>query len=70
MDAMHRKLIWVERQNFLGWACTECAWAFNPIGPLVGESIERMIVDYKQQRDKEFTSHVCAEHPRVTQNLR
>ena len=66
IEAMRRELIWVERQNFQGWACTECAWAFNPSGPLVGGSIVEMMAIYKRQRDKEFTSHVCAKHPRVT----
>jgi hypothetical protein len=70
MEAMRRKLVWVEKGNFLGWACTECAWTFNPIGPLVGESIDEMKMNYQQQRDKEFASHVCAEHPRATKNPR
>ena len=64
MEATRRKLVWVERENFQGWACTECAWAFNPLGPLVGESIDDMKMLYKQQCDKEFASHVCAAHPR------
>ena len=62
MDAMRRKLVWVERQDFQGWACTECAWAFNPLGPVVGKSIDEMKAHYEQQRDKEFKSHVCTEH--------
>jgi len=62
--AMRRKLVWIERQNFQGWACTECAWEFKPLGPVVGESIEEMKTQYGQQRDKEFASHVCAEHRR------
>jgi len=70
MDAMHRKLVWVERRNFQGWACTECAWVFNPLGPLVGETLEEMKTHYEQQRAKEFTSHLCAEHPRATENPR
>jgi hypothetical protein len=70
MEAMRRKLVWVEKGNFQGWACTECAWTFNSIGPLVGESIDEMKMNYQQQRDKEFTSHVCAEHPRATKNSR
>jgi hypothetical protein len=41
---------------------------FNPKGPLVGESIEDMKMNFEQQRDKEFKSHVCAEHPRTTGN--
>ena len=70
MEAMRRKLIWVKKRNFQGWACSECAWAFNPIGPAVGVSIAEMMQHYEQQRDKEFTSHVCAEHPRATKNPR
>ena len=68
MGAMRRKLLWVERKNFQGWVCTECAWAFNPSGPLVGQSIDEMKKRYEKQRDLEFTSHVCAEHPRATKN--
>jgi rubredoxin len=68
MAAMRRKLAWVERQNFQGWACTECAWVFDPSGPLVGESIEDMKMQYEKERDKEFASHVCTEHPRATKN--
>jgi hypothetical protein len=66
MEAMRRRLAWVERQNFQGWGCTECAWAFKPLGPLVGESIDEMKMHHEQQRDKEFTSHVCSKHPRAT----
>jgi hypothetical protein len=68
--SMQRKLVWVESQNFQGWACSECAWAFKPVGPLVGESIDEMKMHYEQQRNKEFVSHVCAEHPRPAKNLR
>ena len=68
MEPMHRKLVWAERPNFQGWACTVCAWVFNPSGPLVGDSIDEMKMHYAQQRDKEFASHVCAEHARATKN--
>jgi len=64
VEAMRRKLVWVERPNFLGWACSECAWVFNPVGPVVGKSIEEMKTHYEEQRDKEFASHVCAKRPR------
>jgi hypothetical protein len=70
MEAARRKLVWVERQNLQGWACAEWVWAFNPLGPPIGESIDEMKMHYEQQRDKEFTSHVCAEHPRATKNRR
>ena len=62
MGALRRKLVWVERANFQGWACTECAWVHNPLGPPIGESIDEMKIHYEQQRDKEFASHVCAAH--------
>ena len=68
MEAMRRKLVWVQRHNFQGWACTECAWEFNPSGPVVGQSIEEMKNRYEKQRDEEFRSHVCAEHSRETKN--
>jgi hypothetical protein len=61
-----RELIWVERQNFQGWACSECAWAFNSSGPLIGKTLDEMKMHYQDQRDKEFKSHICAEHPRTT----
>ena len=70
MEAMHRKLVWVKTQNFEGWACGECAWAFKPSGPVRGNSIEEMKMHYEQQRDEEFASHVCADHPRGTKNPR
>jgi hypothetical protein len=68
MEPMRRKLIWVERPNFQGWACSECAWVFNPLWTLVESSIEEMKTSFGEQRDKEFASHVCAEHPKTTKN--
>jgi len=68
MEEIRRKLEWVQRQNFQGWACTECAWEFDPSGPVVGQSIEEMKNRYEKQRDEEFRSHVCAEHSRATKN--
>ena len=62
MKDVRRKLVWAERQDFCGWACSECLWVFNPQGPLFGESLDQMKGYYEQQRDKEFKSHVCAEH--------
>ena len=70
MSAMRHKMLWIEGQNFQGWACSECAWVFKPQGSLLDESIEAMKIHYQEQRDKEFASHVCAEHPRPTKNPR
>lgn len=62
MDAKRRELVWLERQNFQGWACSECAWVFNPAGPPAGRSLDDMKQNFERQRNKEFTSHLCAEH--------
>jgi hypothetical protein len=70
MDAKRRRQVWVERQNFQGWACTECAWVFSASGPPVGNSLEEMKQNYEQRRDKEFASHVCAQHPRAEKDPR
>jgi len=68
VEPTHRKLVWVERPTFQGWACSKCGWVFNPSGPFPGGSIEEMKTNFGQQRDKEFAAHVCAEHPMDARN--
>jgi hypothetical protein len=60
---MRRELVWIERQGFLGWGCSECAWVFKPSGTPTGNSLDEMKRDYEQRRDKDFAAHLCAEHP-------
>jgi rubredoxin len=60
-----RNLVWVKSVRSESWACSECAWAFNPSGPPQGHSLEEMKRNFERQRDKEFAVHVCAEHPRT-----
>jgi hypothetical protein len=62
---MSRKLVWIEQQRFRGWGCSECAWVFNPSGPPIGKSFDEMMRNFELQRDREFTLHVCADHPRA-----
>jgi len=50
---MSRKLVWIEQQRFRGFGCSECAWVFNPTSA----------PNFELQRDKEFSLHVCADHP-------
>jgi hypothetical protein len=52
-EGRHRKLVWVERERFRGFGCSECGWVFNPSSA----------PNFELQRDKEFTLHVCADHP-------
>jgi hypothetical protein len=63
-EAMPRKLVWIERQNFQGYGCSECAWVFNPSGAPTGKSLDEMKQNYEQQCDKHFAEHACTEHPR------
>jgi hypothetical protein len=60
---MSRKLVWIEHKHFRGFGCSECEWQFEPSGPLSGASFAEMMRNFELQRDKEFTSHVCADHP-------
>jgi hypothetical protein len=60
-----RQMIWIEIARMETWACSECAWAFSPSGPPRGSSLDEMKQNYEHQRDKEFASHVCAEHART-----
>jgi len=59
---MSRNLFWIEEQNFRGFGCSECGWRFKPSGAPTGSSVDEMMSNFELQRDKEFTSHVCADH--------
>jgi hypothetical protein len=59
---MSRKLVWIEQQHFRGFGCSECGWRFNASGAPTGSSFDEMMRNFESQRDKEFTSHVCADH--------
>jgi hypothetical protein len=43
----------------MGWACSESAWEFRPLGFPVGDTIAEMKDAYEPQRDGEFEAHVC-----------
>jgi rubredoxin len=58
-----RKLIWIEKNRLHGFGCSACAWVFRPSDPPTGNSFDEMKRNFELQRDNEFTSHVCAEHP-------
>jgi len=64
--AMSRKLVWIEQPLFRGFGCSECAWVFNASGSPTGNSFDEMMRNFELQRDKEFSFHVCADHPRNT----
>jgi hypothetical protein len=62
---MSRELVWIKQQRFAGWGCSECAWVFNSANALAGKSYDELVQNFALQRDKEFTSHVCSDHPRA-----
>jgi hypothetical protein len=59
---MSRKLVWIEKESFRGFGCSECDWRFRPFGAPTGKTFDEMLRSFELQRDKEFTSHVCAEN--------
>jgi hypothetical protein len=61
---MDRELVWIEKERFEGWVCSDCGWQFTASGPLVRGSIEEMIRAFERERDEAFEAHVCAEHPK------
>jgi hypothetical protein len=60
--AMSRTLVWIEQPRFRGFGCSECGWRFKPSGDPEGKSFEEMMHNFESLRDKEFKSHVCADH--------
>ena len=58
------ELVWVEEQRSTGWACSGCAWQFNPSTFPAGNTLGEIKQNYEWQRDKDFESHVGVEHPK------
>ena len=62
-----RRLVWIDETRFRAFVCSECAWVFDFSGSVTGNSLNEAIRNFELQRDREFSSHICADHPR-TQN--
>ena len=63
--AVGRQLIWIDEGGFHGWGCSKCVWVFTSSDTLTGKSFDELTRNFEAQRDKEFASHVCTEHPRT-----
>ena len=61
---MPSRLVWIEKKGFRSFGCSECAWVFNPSGSPTDNSFNEMMRNFELQRDREFSSHVCADHLR------
>ena len=62
---MPRSLVWIDETRCRAFGCSECAWVFNPSGSATGNSLSEAMRNFELQRDREFSSHVCADHPRT-----
>ncbi len=62
---MTRKLTWIEQERFRGFGCSGCDWRFKPSGPPDGTSFGEMMRNFESERDREFKSHACADHPKA-----
>ena len=62
---MARQLVQSKTTGFVIYGCSVCNWVFKPSGTVVGKSLEEMKANYEAQRDKEFSAHVCLNHPRL-----
>jgi hypothetical protein len=51
---------WTEEALYHGRRRYECVWVFRPSGPPTGNTLNDMMRDCMQLRDKEFAAHVCA----------
>jgi len=60
--AMPRQLIWINAQNFQGFGCSECTWAFHSASALVGKSLDEMKQSYEDERDQAFELRSCAQY--------
>ena len=61
-----RRVVWIDEKRFQGFGCSECACVFRPSGSPTDNSFEEMKRKFELQRDREFSSHVCADHPKNT----
>jgi rubredoxin len=66
---MLRELVWIDQSRFRGWGCSECGWVFSPSGPPIGYNLDAMTRNFEAQRNKEFASRLCVEHPRQSKSI-
>ena len=62
------EMVWVQRERFTGWACAGCAWEFHLSDIPAANTLAEIKQQYERQRDKEFASHLCAQHPQCAES--
>jgi hypothetical protein len=61
---MPQRLVWIDEKRLRGFGCSACGWVFEPSDSPTGNSFNEVMLNLELQRDREFSSHVCAGHPR------
>jgi hypothetical protein len=61
---MRLRLVWIEEPGFGGFGCSDCGWRFKLSEEPTGTSFDQMMEKFAMERDKAFTSHVCADTPK------
>jgi hypothetical protein len=62
---MKREMVWIDQPLIRGWGCSQCAWVYNPLDIPVGKTFDAMMRTFESNRDKEFASHICNQHPPI-----
>lgn len=57
-----RKLKLVERPDFVGWGCSNCAWVFRIPEKHKSASLGDLIRETEAIRDNAFEAHACSSH--------
>jgi hypothetical protein len=57
-------MVWIEQPGLGGIGCSECGWRFETSNAPIGVSFEETRLNLGLRLDKEFASHVCADHPK------
>jgi hypothetical protein len=60
-DDEQRKLLLIHQGSFHGYACSVCGNRFLETSAPDGMSLFQMLGFYSEQREKQFTAHVCRE---------
>ena len=66
---LQRKMEFVERPGFAGWACSNCNWNFQVGDDLKIDSggLDSLIRGIESIRDKAFAEHVCSAPKKLLQ---
>ena len=56
---MHKRLIWIDGDDFSGWCCSHCAWGMT--APRLESTVAALAFNRLAQDD--FEKHTCNPNP-------